>query len=132
MRAGPHNTDAERSEPMFGSLEVANFKAFDSYVTLIVNREYALSAGGREMRCIENGCLAGIASEGNKSVRRVSGCFDGNEFFVNSSSHSNGATRMDGICGMLNRAPGRRLRTGIRITSGRRNIERGVGLAEGR
>ena len=38
------------AEPMFGGAEVANFKALDSDVTLIVNREYCLSSRRSEMR----------------------------------------------------------------------------------
>ena len=37
VRAGPHNADAQRNEPMFGGAEVTNFKTFDPYVALIVN-----------------------------------------------------------------------------------------------
>jgi hypothetical protein len=44
MGAGSHVAYAQWSEPMFGGAEVANFKALDSHVTLIVNREYALSS----------------------------------------------------------------------------------------
>ncbi len=44
MGAGTHNTDAQWSEPMFGGAVVANFKAFDPNVTLVVNRQYAASA----------------------------------------------------------------------------------------
>jgi len=43
MRAGPDNVYTQRGEPMFGSAVVADFKAFDPYVTLIVNRKYAAS-----------------------------------------------------------------------------------------
>lgn len=44
MGAGPRNAYAQWSEPMFGGAEVANFKALDPYVTLIVNGKYAASA----------------------------------------------------------------------------------------
>ena len=37
MRAGSHNVYAQWSESMFGGVEVANFKAFDSHVALVVN-----------------------------------------------------------------------------------------------
>ena len=48
---------------MFGGAEVANFKALDSHVALVVNRKYAASAIGSEMLCVEDRRLAGIASE---------------------------------------------------------------------
>ena len=43
MGAGPHDTYAQWSQPMLGGAEVANFKAFDPYVALVVNRQNALS-----------------------------------------------------------------------------------------
>ena len=42
MGAGSHNAYTQWSEPMFGGAEVTNFKALDSDVTLVVNREYCL------------------------------------------------------------------------------------------
>ena len=53
MGAGPHNTYAQWSQPMFGGAEVANFKAFDSNVTLVMNGQYAASATRSEMLCVE-------------------------------------------------------------------------------
>jgi hypothetical protein len=44
---------------MFGGAEVANFKAFDPYVTLVVNRQYSLSAGGSEMCRVEDAVSPG-------------------------------------------------------------------------
>ena len=63
MGAGSHDAYTQWSEPMFGGAEVANFKTFDSHVTLIVNREHAVPSRGREMPCVKDGRFAGIASE---------------------------------------------------------------------
>ena len=71
MRAGTHHAYAQWSKPMFGSAEVANFKALDPYIALVVNGKYRLPAGGSEMRCIENRGFAGIASQSNVSISRV-------------------------------------------------------------
>ena len=115
---------------MFGGVEVANFKALDSHVALIVNRKYALSASRGEMLCVQDRRFAGNTSESNVSVRRVAGHVDAYEFFVNSTLYVDGATRTRGICGMLNCAPRCRLSAGIRIIPGLRHVERGVGLAK--
>ena len=48
---------------MLGGMEVADFKALDSDIALVVNREYALSVSRGEMLCIENGGFARITSE---------------------------------------------------------------------
>ena len=68
MGAGPHNAYTQWTEPMFGGAKVANFKALDSHVTLIVNGEYRLSSRRGEMRCVKNRRFARIASESNESV----------------------------------------------------------------
>ena len=44
MGAGPHNTDAQWSQPMLGGAEVADFKTLDPYVTLVLNRKNAASS----------------------------------------------------------------------------------------
>src|SRR4029077_6360480 len=131
MGAGPHNTYAQWSQPMFGSAEVADFKALDPDVTLVMNGQYAASAIRSEMLCVEDRCLAGIASKSNISISRVAGCRDAYEFFVDSTPHIDGTARTHGVCGMLNGAPRCRLGAGIRISPGRRHVEGGVGLAEG-
>src|SRR5580700_6160524 len=77
MGAGTHNTDAQRSEPAFGGAVVANFKALDPNVTLVMNRQYAASAIRNQMLCIEDGRLARIASKSNVSIRCVARCLDG-------------------------------------------------------
>ena len=116
---------------MFGGMEVANFKAFNSYVALVVNRQDALSPGRSEMRRIKDRRFARIASKSNVSISRVAGCLDAYELLVDSAPHIDGATRTHGVCSMLNGAPGCRLGAGIRISPGRRHVERGVGLAKG-
>src|SRR5277367_629681 len=60
MGAGAHNTDAQRSEPAVGGAVVANFKAFDPDVTLVMNSHYGASAIGNKMLRVEHGGLAGI------------------------------------------------------------------------
>src|SRR5258708_26554346 len=113
MGAGSGTAVAKRGEPMFGGAEVANFKAFDSHVTLVMNGENAASAGGSEMPCVQGRRLARIASESNVPIARVARCVDAHEFFVDSSSHVYSTARTRGVCGMLNRAPRCRLCTRI-------------------
>ena len=62
---------------MFSSVEIANFKAFDSHIALVVNVDNAASAGGREVRCIQYRRLSWKASKGDVAITRVSGCGDG-------------------------------------------------------
>ena len=82
------------------------------------------------MLCVENRDFAGIASKSNVSIRRVAGCLDAYEFFVDSAAHIDGAARTARVRGMLNGAPRCRLGAGIRIIPGRRHVEGGVGLAK--
>src|ERR1017187_4934967 len=130
MGADPHNTYAQWSQPMFGCAVVANFKAFDSDVTLVMNGQYGASAIRSKMFCVEDGRLAGIASKNNVSISRVAGCLDAYELFVDSTPHVDGTARARGVCGMLNGAPRRHLGAGIRIISSRRHVEGGVGLVK--
>src|ERR1700674_5701722 len=113
MRPGSHYVYAKWSKPMFGGVKVANFEAFDSHVALIMNRQHALPAGRGEMRCVEGCGLAGIALNRDESIRCVTGCLDIYEFFVDPTAHVDGTARTRDIRRMLNRAPRRRLRTGI-------------------
>ena len=115
---------------MFGGAVVPNFKAVDSYVTFVVNGNYAASAIGSEMLCVQDRRLAWIASKSNEPIGRVAGCLDAHQFFVDSTPHVDGTARPRGFRGMLNSAPRRRLGTGIRIGPGRRHVERRVGLAK--
>src|SRR6185369_9168837 len=105
--ARSHNAYAQWTEPMYGGTEVANFKALDSDVTLIVNREYGLSSRRREMRCVKNDRFARIASKRNESIRRVAGRVKAHKLFVDSTPHVDGAARPRGVCSMLNSAPRR-------------------------
>src|SRR6476660_3392933 len=82
MRSGPHNAYAQWSEPMLSRAEVANFKAFDSHVALIVDGKHALPSGGRKMSCVKDRCFAGIASESDESVIRVAAHVDADQFLV--------------------------------------------------
>src|SRR5437667_11026925 len=82
------------------------------------------------MLCVQDGCLAKIASKGNVSISRVAGCVDAHEFFVDSTPHIDGATGTRGICGMLNGAPGCALSAGRRITPSRRHVESVIGLVK--
>src|SRR5277367_5120433 len=93
MGARSHHADTQGSQPMFGSAEVANFKPLDPHVTLVVNGEYALSAGGSEMRRVEDCRLAWITPKGDESVARVAGCVDTHQFFVGSTANIDGAAR---------------------------------------
>ncbi len=128
MGAGPHNAYPQRRQAMFGGVEVANFKSFDPYITLIVNGQYGLPSGGSEMRCVEHRRFAWVASQSDESFTRVPGCVDAHQLFVNSPAHVDGTTCPRCIRGMLNRAPGGGLGTGIRIISRHRHIIRGVDL----
>ena len=130
MGARSHHADAQRSEPMFGGAEVANFKPLDAHVALVVNGDDALSAGGSEMCRVQDCRFAWMASEGNEAVARVAGCVDTHQFFVGSTANVDGTARPCRVCGVLNGAPRRRLRTGIRIIPGRRHVEGGVDLAK--
>src|SRR5437660_6094657 len=44
MGAGSNDAYAQRSEPMFGSVEVADFKALDSDVALVLDRKDGVSS----------------------------------------------------------------------------------------
>src|SRR5689334_10139190 len=66
------HVDAQRREPMFSRMEVANFETLDSYVTLVVNGQNALSGSRSEMRGVQDRSLAGIAFNGNETFARVS------------------------------------------------------------
>src|SRR5271156_3728210 len=116
---------------MFGGAEVANFKAFDSHVALVVNSKDALPGGGSEMLCIENSRLAGIALKSNVSISRVARRLDGYQLFVDSTPHIDGTTCTCGVRSVLDGAPRCRLGAGIRIIARRRHIKRRVGLAKG-
>src|SRR5579863_2797238 len=116
---------------MLGGTEVANFKTFNPYVTLVMNSHNATSAIRNNMPCVEDGGLAWIASKSNVSIRRAARCLDGYELFVDSTPYVDGTTRPHRVCGMLNSAPRSRLGAGIRIIPGRRHVERGIGLAIG-
>src|SRR4029077_1041292 len=113
MGAGSRNAYAQRCEPMFGGAEVANFKALDSHVTLVMNGENGASAGGSEMPSVQGRRLARIASESKVPIARVARCVDAHELFVDSSSHVDRTASTCCVCGMLNRAPRCRLRTRI-------------------
>ena len=115
---------------MFGGAEIPDFKTLDSHVTFVLNCKYALSAGGSEMRGVEDGRLARIALKSNESISRVAGYLDGYEFFVDPAPHVDGTTRTHGIGGVLNSAPRCSLGAGIRITPTRRHVEGRVRLAE--
>jgi len=128
--AGAGDAYPQWSEPMFGGAVVPNFKALDSHVTLIVNRQYAASAVGGETSCVQDRRLSWIASESNISITRVAGRIDAYQFFVDSSTHIDGTARTCRVCCMLNRAPRCSLGAGIRIIPGRRHVVDGVGLAK--
>src|ERR1022692_362432 len=130
MGAGPHYAYAQWSEPMFGGAVVANFKAFDSHVTLVVNSEHTASALGNDMLCVQDRRLAWVALESNESIRRIARCVDAHEFFVGSTPNVDGTARPRGVCRVLNGAPRRCLSAGIRIIPGRRHVEGGVWLAK--
>jgi len=115
---------------MFGGAEIPDFKTLDSHVTFVLNCKYALSAGGSEMRCVQNRRFAREAPKGNESIARIAGFFDGHQFFVDSSANVDRTTRLRDVCGVLNRAPRRRLSARIRIIPGRRYVERRVRLAK--
>ena len=132
MGTSAHNTDAQWSELTVSRPVVANLKAFDPDVTLVMNRQYGAPAVGRKMLGVEDGCLAGIASKSDVPIRRVAGCLDAYTLFVDSTPYIDGTARTHGICGMLNSSPRCRLRAGIRIIPCLRHVEGGVGLAKGR
>ena len=90
---------------MFSGVEVANFKTFNSHVTLIVNGEYALSSRRSEMVCIEDRRFARIASESNESIACIAGYVDANEFFVDATTHIDRTSGARTIRGLLNGAP---------------------------
>jgi hypothetical protein len=131
MGAGPDNADAQRDKPMFGSAVVANFEGFDSDVTLVVNRKYAASLRGSQVRRLQNRRFAWIASKSDESIGRVAGYVDAQQLFVDSTPNVDGSARPRSVSGVLNGAPRRGLRTGIRIIiPARRHIKGGVRLAK--
>lgn len=113
MGTSAHNTDAQWSELMFGGAVVADLEAFDPNVALVVNSQYGAPAIGSKMLCVEDGCLAGIASNRNVPISRVAGCLDAYAFLVDSTPDIDRTARAHGICGMLNGAPRRPLRARI-------------------
>jgi hypothetical protein len=76
MGAGPDHVYTQRREPMFGGAKVANLETLDSHVAFILNRDYAGSAGGNEMRCVEDRGLAWKASKSDESIARIAGSVD--------------------------------------------------------
>ena len=115
---------------MFSRAEVANFEAFDSHVTLIVDGKQALPSRGRKVSCVKDRCFAGIASESDESITRVAGHVDADQFFVNAPFHVHDAARARSVRGMLNGPPRRRSSAGVRIIPSRRHVVRGVDLAK--
>src|SRR5579862_9084078 len=55
--------DPQGSEPMFGGAGIADFETLNSHVTFVLNRKYADSSQRCEMPCVQDRCLAWIASE---------------------------------------------------------------------
>src|SRR6185437_2358713 len=119
MRSGPPNADPQRGKTMFSRAEIANFKAFNPHVTLIVDGKHALSSRGREMPRVKDCCCAGIASEGDESVTRVARHVDADELFVTAAFHVDGATRTRSVRRMLNGPPRRSSGPGVRIVPSR-------------
>src|SRR4051794_25073498 len=117
---------------MLGSMEVADFKALNPYVTLVVNREHALSAIGGKVLCLKNRVFAGITRESDESITCVAGDIDADQFFVDSAAHVDCAARPRCVRGVLNRTPRCNLGSWIRITSGRSYVVRGIDLAQRR
>src|SRR4029077_18686664 len=76
MGAGSNDAYAQWSQPMFGCVEVSNFKAFDPDIALVLDREYGASSWGSEMLCVQDSRFSGIASKSNVSVSRVAGSLD--------------------------------------------------------
>src|SRR2546427_11938555 len=102
MRSGSRNAYTEWRELMFSCAEVANFKALDSHVTLIVDGKHALPSRGRKMPGVKDCCFAGIASESDESVARVAAHVDTDQFFINAPFHVHDAARTRSIRAMLN------------------------------
>src|SRR5215469_7890280 len=127
---GPDNADTQRYEVMLGSVKVADFKAHDPHVALVLNREYGASARGSEMCGVEDRGFARIASESDESIARAAGGLDVHQFFVDSTPNVDRTARPRGVSGMLNGAPRRRESAGIRIIPSRRDVERGACLAK--
>src|SRR5450755_3666007 len=132
VRASATYVYAQRGKPLVGGTVVADFKTLDSHVTLVVNRKYAASRRWSEVRGLQDRRLAWIASKSNEPIGRVAGCVDADQFFVDFTPNVDGTASPRSVCGMLNGAPRRRLSAGIRIISGRRDVERGVWLAKRR
>src|SRR6202035_5600597 len=54
MGTGPHNTNAQWSQPMLSCPEITNFKTLDPYIASVMNRQYGTSARGDEMLRVEH------------------------------------------------------------------------------
>ena len=67
---------------MFGGAEIPDFKTFDPHVALVLNGQHADSILKSEMSCVQDRRLAWIASKRNESIRRIAGCVDADELFV--------------------------------------------------
>src|SRR6185312_8859730 len=103
---------------MLRSMEVADFEPLNAHIALVVNRYYALSVSGGEMLCIENHGFAGMTSECNESIIRISGEINTYDLFVDSAAHIHRAACAGCVRSMLNRAPGRSFSAWVRITPG--------------
>jgi len=132
MGTGPNHVYTQRGEPMFGRAKVPDFKALDSHIALVLNRDYTGSAGGSEMRCVDHRRFARIASKSNESIAGVAGGVEAHQFFVDSGPNIDCTACPRRICGVLDGAPRRGLSAGIRIISRRPHIEGGVCLAKRR
>src|ERR1035441_6949256 len=115
MGAGPCNANAQRTQPMFSRVEVANFKSCNPHVTPIVNGEHSLSSRRSETGGVEDRRFAGEALKSDKSIRRVSGNVNAHQLFIDPSSHFDRAARAPGISSMLNGAPWCSLSAGIGV-----------------
>src|SRR6266496_2556841 len=90
---------------MFSGAEIANLKSFDPHVRLVLNGEHTLPIFRGEAGCVEDRNLAGLASESDKPVVRVSGHIDSHQLLVRPGARVNRAAGMGCVGGMLNRCP---------------------------
>ena len=102
MRASAGDAYTQWSEPVFGGTVVPNFKAFDSHVTLIVDRQHSASGARSEVCSVQNRRLSWVAFESNEAIACVAGHVDAHELFVNSTVHKDHAAGRHSIGRMLN------------------------------
>src|SRR5438876_9868520 len=111
---------------MFGGAEIANLKSFDPHVRLVLNGEHTLPIFRGEAGCVEDSNLAGVASESDKPVVRLSGHIDSHQLLVRPGARVNPAAGMGCVGRLLSRFAWWVLGAGVGIVARLRHITGGI------